>query len=176
MIVCLFQDTLLGQGAALALFVAAALSDYLDGRLARMLKADSRLGRFLDPMADKVLVLGTFLALAFLRPELVPWWAVAVIAGRDITVTLLRTRAEARGQSIRTVPVAKLKTMMQLAFLIALLVLLTGSHLAGALGVAADGVLASSALVAALVAVVVVTVATGLWYVFNSEFIAPPDS
>ena len=172
LILCLFQDSLLGQGVALSLFAAAAASDYLDGRLARKLKAHSRLGRFLDPMADKVLVLGTFVALAFLRPEIVPWWAVTLIAARDILVTLVRMRAEVRGRSIRTLAAAKLKTLLQLTFLIGMLILLTLNQMTGTPGEIANGIMASTLPLVVLTVVVAFTVATGLWYLLRSELVA----
>ncbi len=176
LIVCLFQGTLPGYGFALALFGVAALSDYLDGRLARQLKAHSRLGRFLDPMADKVLVLGTFVALAFLHPSLIPWWAVAVIAARDLVVTLVRARAEMRGRSVKTLQAAKYKTSVQLVFLFGMLALLTAYHFPGMLGDLARVILSGALPLAALILVVVFSVGTGVWYVVRSEFVPVPGT
>ena len=169
LVLCLFQDTLKGQAAALALLAVAAFSDYLDGRLARKLKAASRLGRFLDPMADKILVIGTFVGLAILHPTLVPWWAVGLIAARDIVVSLLRIRAERQGKSLRTLPVAKVKTTLQLTYLVGFLVLLTGRYLEGTLGEVSESVLSGVAPLVALLAVVGITILTGLLYAFGTE-------
>jgi len=171
LILFLLQETLLGQGTALALFAVGAVSDYLDGKLARQFKARSRLGRFLDPVADKVLVLGTFVALAALHPVLIPWWAVALIAARDFAVTLVRVRAEAQGRSIKTLFMAKTKTTLQIAFLMGLMVLLTMRHTEGAGAVAAHDILEGPVPLIALVVIVAVTVATGLWYFVKSEFV-----
>jgi cardiolipin synthase (CMP-forming) len=71
-------------GRALALFAAAALSDSLDGMLARRLDATSRAGAYLDPIADKVLMSAVFIALAF--SGLAPWWYVGVVFGRDVLI------------------------------------------------------------------------------------------
>jgi len=172
-LVCLLQDTLFGQGAALVLFVMAAFSDFLDGHLARQMQAQSRLGRFLDPVAEKVLVLGTFLVLSVLWPILVPWWAVALIAARDVFVTLLRVHVESRGHSLQTLPIAKAKTTVQLIFLAGLLALLTANKMDGALGEVATGILGSAIPLAVLVGVVAVTAATGLLYIFKPKIIAP---
>jgi CDP-diacylglycerol--glycerol-3-phosphate 3-phosphatidyltransferase len=169
LLVLLFTDTLWAQGGALAVFVVAAISDYLDGRLARSLSARSRLGQFLDPLADKVLVLGTFIALAVLLPRIVPWWAVVLIALRDVAVTMLRSWLEAKGQSLRTIPMAKAKTTLQLVFLIGMLALLAARHLPGLIGEGAAWVLGSVIPFAVLVLVVVVTVLTGVWYFVNQE-------
>ncbi|CAM3301007.1 CDP-alcohol phosphatidyltransferase family protein [Rhodothermus bifroesti] len=168
LLLLLLNGTFTGHLAALGLFVAAAFSDYLDGKLARRLKARTRLGQFLDPFADKVLVLGTFGCLAVLLPKHVPWWAVGVIAGRDLLVTALRTWAEAHGRSLRTLPLAKTKTAVQLAFLIGMLLLMVLRRLPGAAGEGARAVLGSSLPLIALLALLALTVATGLWYLYGT--------
>ena len=174
-LVLLMMGTLWAQMGALVLFVAAAISDYFDGKLARTYGAGSRLGQFLDPFADKVLVLGTFTALAFLIPDAVPWWAVALVALRDLAVTALRTWAEAHGRSLRTLPMAKTKTTFQLTFLIATLVFLAFSKVPGVVGEAAAWVLGSVLLYGLLLAVVVVTVATGVLYAMRQEYTSPAE-
>lgn len=154
-----------GQMSAVLLFVLASLSDYYDGVLARRLGVRSRLGQYLDPLADKVLVLGTFSALAVEAPALVPWWAVAVIALRDFVVTGVRTWAEAQGQTLRTYRVAKAKTMLQVAFLFGLLVLRAATHWSPPFRGAAEWMLYESYLPGlALTVVVGVTLATGALY------------
>ncbi len=169
LLVLLFTDTLLAQAGALAIFVVASISDYLDGKLARSLGARSRLGQFLDPLADKVLVLGTFIVLAIRMPHIVPWWAVVIIALRDAAVTVLRTWLEAKGRTLRTVPMAKAKTVFQLVFLIGLLVLLVGQHLPGAIGRGSAWMLTSPVPFIVLMVVVGVTVLTGAWYFVKQE-------
>ncbi len=173
LLVLLFSGTLLGQVGALVLFILAALSDYLDGKLARSYGVRSRLGQFLDPFADKVLVLGTFIALSVMLPALVPWWAVALIALRDVAVTGLRMWVEAQGRTLRTIPMAKAKTSLQLVFLIGMLVLLAAQRLPGRLAELADGVLASAIPFVVLMVVVVVTVFTGVWYLLHQEYVPP---
>jgi CDP-diacylglycerol--glycerol-3-phosphate 3-phosphatidyltransferase len=128
MLVLLVTPTFWAQLGALSLFMIASVSDYLDGVLARRMGARSRFGQFLDPMADKILVLGTFITLSVLEPQVVPWWAVLLIALRDLGVTALRSWAESHGQSLRTLPIAKWKTSAQLLFLFLMLVTLTVAH------------------------------------------------
>jgi cardiolipin synthase len=70
-----------GEQAAV-LFVLAALTDILDGAAARRLKSATQTGAYLDPIADKCLLSGVFLALA--AAQSVPWWFVAVVFGRDL--------------------------------------------------------------------------------------------
>ena len=71
---------------ALALFVAAAVSDGLDGYLAKRFSWTSELGKFLDPMADKLLLITVFVASAWLG--LVPWWLAAAVVARDVMIGL----------------------------------------------------------------------------------------
>ena len=78
LLVLLSVQSQAGQMSAVFLFVLASLSDYYDGVLARRFGVRSRLGQYLDPLADKVLILGTFIALALEAPDLVPWWAVEI--------------------------------------------------------------------------------------------------
>jgi len=66
------------------LFGAAAFTDILDGAAARTMRVSTQVGAYLDPIADKFLLSGVFLALAW--AHLVPWWLVAVIFGRDIYI------------------------------------------------------------------------------------------
>jgi len=164
----LFVDTAMARGWALALFVAASVSDWLDGKVARRYAVGTRLGQFLDPLADKVLVLGTFVALAVRWPDLVPWWAVLVIAARDIAVTVLRSRAAKAGRPLRTSGAAKTKTAFQLTFLILVLLLLFLERLPAAVSGPASSVLYSVFISALLVATVAATVVTGAAY-FSSR-------
>ncbi|PIQ61843.1 MAG: CDP-diacylglycerol--glycerol-3-phosphate 3-phosphatidyltransferase [Bacteroidetes bacterium CG12_big_fil_rev_8_21_14_0_65_60_17] len=160
----LYRGGATGHAWALVLFVAASLSDWLDGKLARLFSVRSRLGQFLDPMADKVLVLGTFGMLWWLYPSIVPLWAVLLIALRDIGVTLLRSVYERQGRSLTTSRFAKWKTAAQLTFLIGFLVLLTAQDIPGAVGHGAGVVLDSTILVYVLTGVVLVTLYTGYLY------------
>lgn len=154
-----------GQMSAVCLFVLASLSDYYDGVLARRLGVRSRLGQYLDPLADKVLVLGTFIALALEAPDLVPWWAVTAIALRDVAVTALRSWTEAHGRTLHTYRVAKAKTMIQVAFLFGVLVLRAATYLSPPFRGGAEWVLYDSGLPGlALIGVVGFTLATGALY------------
>lgn len=164
LLVLLLSNTFPGQAWALVLFILASISDYLDGKLARSFQVGSRLGQYLDPLADKVLVLGTFVALAYLVPEHVPWWAVALIALRDVLVTSRRTWAEAHGHSIRTLPIAKAKTGVQIGYLILMLLLLALQKLPGFPGSAAGRLLDSPVPLVLLIAVVAITLLTGVLY------------
>ncbi len=169
LLVLLMTDTLWGNAWALGLFILASISDYLDGKLARYFGVHSRLGQFLDPIADKVLVLGTFVALAVLVPDAVAWWGVALIGLRDLMVTGLRAWAEANGRSVKTLGIAKAKTTVQLVFLIGMLILMTASKMGGPIGSFGRDALHSAIPYYVFLFVVLFTVATGAVYFFRME-------
>lgn len=73
--------------AALVVLVVAGASDWLDGVIARRFAQTSRLGRALDPAADRLYIFVTLIALAW--REMVPWWLVLVIAGREVLLAAL---------------------------------------------------------------------------------------
>jgi CDP-diacylglycerol--glycerol-3-phosphate 3-phosphatidyltransferase len=104
------------------IFVVAAGTDWVDGYLARKLDQVTELGKFLDPLVDKLLVLGTFLALIEL--QFVPAWGVFIILGRELAIAGWRVNPKLTGSaSISGANTwGKLKTVVQvvaIAFLIA---------------------------------------------------------
>ncbi len=72
---------------ALAVLIVSSVTDFLDGYLARRLNQTSRLGRVLDPVADRVYIVSTLLGLAW--RDFLPWWLVAVIVARDVAMLAL---------------------------------------------------------------------------------------
>ncbi|HET6465773.1 MAG TPA: CDP-alcohol phosphatidyltransferase family protein [Nitrospiria bacterium] len=73
-------------GWALAIFITAALTDSLDGLIARVANQRTRLGTYLDPMADKLLLTASFLTLAIL--QIIPVWSAVIVVSRDIILIL----------------------------------------------------------------------------------------
>lgn len=116
-VVLFLQEDGLMRIAAILLFSIAAITDYLDGYLARLWKVNSEFGNFMDPLADKVLTFLAFATLSLLDAGMFPWWMFGLIVGRDVIITLMRTRARKRGFSLKTSYTAKLKTAIQLIFL-----------------------------------------------------------
>jgi len=103
----------LGLIAALV-FVLAALTDWLDGWLARAMGAESALGALLDPIADKVLVGGYLVAYCFISGfDAYLVLPVIVIVGRDIAITALRFIRPSKG-ALTVTPSAKIKTALQM--------------------------------------------------------------
>jgi cardiolipin synthase (CMP-forming) len=74
------------RGPALAVFLAAAVTDLLDGYVARHRGSQSRLGAFLDPMADKLLLMSSFVTLTWLK--VLPFWIAAVVISRDLILVI----------------------------------------------------------------------------------------
>ncbi len=109
---------------ALAIFLVAALTDLLDGIIARRRRQVSTLGTLLDPVADKLLISAAFISLVELG--VVPAWMVVVIVGREFAVSGLRSIAAAEGYTIEASDLGKTKMVMQV---IAVSLLLVGSHL-----------------------------------------------
>ncbi len=107
---------------AATIFAVAALSDLLDGWLARRLRQVTRLGAFLDPLADKLLVVATLVALE--ERALVPAWVVVLVVARELVVTNLRALAAARGLSVGASFYGKAKTVLQALAAFALLLVL----------------------------------------------------
>ena len=129
--------------AAFVLFVLAAVTDYVDGQLARSRKQETDLGRLLDPLADKLLLVATCIPMFLLmRPTMhgadswpakalnnefpfrtpfgdVPltWWVLAIVLGRELIMTLFRQFAARRGVVIAAIGPAKWKTALQLIWI-----------------------------------------------------------
>jgi CDP-diacylglycerol--glycerol-3-phosphate 3-phosphatidyltransferase len=109
------ESAVYGYGlAAFAILVVAALTDALDGLLARLLNAESALGALLDPIADKLLV-GSYLVafVVVFRFDILLMIPVAIILLRDLTVTGLRLTAQ-KPSTMAATSTAKLKTFFQM--------------------------------------------------------------
>ncbi len=96
------------------------MTDWLDGYLARRRKEVTELGQWIDPLADKLLVTAALISLVQL--DLAPAWMVAVILGREFSVTVLRSIVHTRGQTLPASSVGKLKMVAEVvAFLVLIL-------------------------------------------------------
>src|SRR6266513_1707384 len=98
---------------AAALFIVFSLTDTLDGQLARRRGMVSDLGRFLDPLADKLFVLAVLIVLV--QEGLVAAWVVVVIFSRELIITILRSVAASQGRMIAAAPLGKTKTVTQMS-------------------------------------------------------------
>lgn len=103
---------------ALAVFVVASLTDFLDGYLARSMNIVTTFGKFLDPLADKMLVFAALLW--FVAEGKFPVWAMAVVAAREFAVTGLRLIAVGAGKVIAAAWSGKIKTICTMVCIIVL--------------------------------------------------------
>jgi CDP-diacylglycerol--glycerol-3-phosphate 3-phosphatidyltransferase len=103
-----------GEKVALAAFLTGAISDFLDGRLARRV-GFTAYGKILDPLADKALTLAAFAGLA--SRGLTGWWLVWIVAARDVIITWARFRVSPERSAARSS--GKWKTAFQMLFIIA---------------------------------------------------------
>ncbi|MFQ6613879.1 MAG: CDP-diacylglycerol--glycerol-3-phosphate 3-phosphatidyltransferase [Fidelibacterota bacterium] len=113
------------QGAnlgALIVFIIASITDAYDGYLARKYDVVTPQGRFLDPLADKILVSSAFISFAILG--IVEYWMVILVIFRDLFVTGLRMAMEFHGFTMLTSKIAKVKTTVQISIIIFILLLL----------------------------------------------------
>ncbi|MBX3467363.1 MAG: CDP-diacylglycerol--glycerol-3-phosphate 3-phosphatidyltransferase [Planctomycetes bacterium] len=99
----------------LAIFVTAAISDILDGHIARRWGLQTDFGRIVDPFADKVIVCGAFVQLVPFREAQIASWMVVVILARELLVDGLRGFAESRGVAFPAMASGKLKMTLQSA-------------------------------------------------------------
>ena len=104
-----------------AIFGIAAFTDWLDGYLARRRSQVTQLGQLMDPLADKLLITAALLSLV--QMEMASAWMVAVILGRELAITVLRSVAYARGVTIPASPLGKVKMGTQV---LAILLLILG--------------------------------------------------
>ena len=118
--------TAAGDWWAVGLLIAAGISDWLDGKIARALNQQSRLGQMLDPAADRLYIAATIIALAV--REIIPWWLVAVLAARELVMAIVLAILRRRGWAALQVSfVGKTAT---LCLLYAFPLLFLGSHVA----------------------------------------------
>ena len=167
-IILLFSAYSSARFWALVVFVIAAVTDAYDGHLARKYNQVTAQGRFLDPLADKILVSSAFISFAVLG--VVEYWMVSLIIFRDLFVTGLRMFMEKNGISMITTKIAKAKTFIQISIIIFILLFL------GLQGIPFEwlkilfGIILKFRIIYYLTLVVTVfTVWTGISYLYNNR-------
>jgi cardiolipin synthase len=153
---------------ALILFVAAGISDALDGALARLLHQQSLLGTYLDPVADKLLMISAYVALsipALNRGPQIPLWVTVLVLARDILLVVVALVLYLAA-GVRNFPVtilSKVTTVCQV--LAVMLVLISAPDIAPAVSPVAE---------MSLYLVAILTLASGLFYVYRVNRLERP--
>ena len=145
--------------AALFLFIAAAITDFVDGWMARKYNLVTNFGKFIDPVADKLLVLCTMIMLSW--HGLLPAWIVAAVLFRELAVDGLRLVAVEQGRVIAAGRLGKIKTICQIAMII--------THLVSYAQFPLLHILAGWLMIPTQIAVLVMTVWSGADYFLRNK-------
>ena len=139
----LYLNTLNGKVIALIIFTIGSLTDFFDGRIARKYNIVSQFGIFVDPLADKILVLSAFYSFYFWGPvldlvyhtsqsnsiQIVQLWMIIIISIRDILITALRMYMKFKKVNMKTSKVGKIKTALQMITIYFLLIIIASNSL-----------------------------------------------
>jgi CDP-diacylglycerol--glycerol-3-phosphate 3-phosphatidyltransferase len=149
----------------------AALTDWYDGWLARKYNYISDLGKFLDPLADKILTSTALLCFVFVN--ILNLWMVLIIIIRDLAITLLRIYGQSKKRLFATSYLAKVKTALQMIFLYYLLIAYIGfeKNLFGFESTEIIQILLNKDLINySLIVITLLTVYTGVEYFYQNRF------
>ncbi len=124
MFVMILTQTLWSVIIAFSLLTIAAISDYIDGAIARRTKTTTSFGAIADPFADKILILAAFIAFASIKELNVPLWAVFIILLRELSISTLRVLAALQGEVMKAEKSGKLKTLTQIISVFVIMLLL----------------------------------------------------
>lgn len=156
----LLMQTVATNWWALSVFIVAAYTDHLDGQIARSQNLVTNFGKLADPLADKFLTLGAFIALSALGE--LTWWFTIIIAVREIGITVLREVLRRKGLVVAASSGGKLKTVLQMGLIIWLVI--PWNSFASGLALDAVMIVAWTTAVLALI----VTVWSGAQYVLGA--------
>ena len=103
----------------------ASFTDFIDGWLARKLKQESEFGKFIDPIADKFLVISSLIAIIVIDKDfhVIDSWMIVIIVGRDILITVMRWFAIKKGRPLRTSRFGKFKTAFQMLSIVIIIMI-----------------------------------------------------
>ncbi|HUI09167.1 MAG TPA: CDP-diacylglycerol--glycerol-3-phosphate 3-phosphatidyltransferase [Bacteroidota bacterium] len=169
-VVLLFSASTLALQASLAVFVVAALTDWYDGWIARKMGHSSRWGKFLDPLADKIL--SSSALLSFVGLNLIDGWMVWIVIVRDFLITGLRSYAEYLDRPIVTSRGAQAKTFGQFVVIYYILILYVGRSIPPVyqeFGPTIDTLMHPKVLFGMMLLVTLTTAGTGIAYVFDNR-------
>ncbi|MDH5173630.1 MAG: CDP-diacylglycerol--glycerol-3-phosphate 3-phosphatidyltransferase [Elusimicrobiota bacterium] len=123
-ILFMFIGNIYTRVAALLIFILAALTDVYDGIIARHREEVTNFGKFIDPLADKLIVSAALISFVQLRELSIPAWMVILVISREFIITGLRSVAASRGTIITASLSGKFKTTSQMVVIITILIML----------------------------------------------------
>lgn len=172
-VLLLLSESSLFKQVSVVVYIVAALTDWYDGWVARRYGYVSRWGKFLDPLADKILSAAALFAFVYLR--LVDAWLVWVIVSRDLVITALRSYAEWIDQPVITSRTAQAKTFGEFIVIYYILTLYVAGNipvLQKDFGSLIESLLHPQVLFGMMLLVAISTVGTGIMYIIdNREFL-----
>ena len=169
-IILLFAGFKMAKVFALLVFAIAAITDAYDGHLARKYNQITPEGKFLDPLADKILVLSAFISFAFIN--IIDFWMVGIIIFRDLFVTGLRFIMSSRGFEFVTSKLSKYKTAFQLTIIILTLIFISIEALDINVFIPTIVIIKEYKIIYMLTAFTAIfTAYTGILYVYANRFI-----
>ena len=124
LILCMYLNNFWTRVIALLIFISAALTDTLDGFIARRLNTVTTLGKFLDPLADKLLICAVLISFVGLRELHIPSWMVVLIISREFMISGLRMHAASKNVIIAAHMSGKFKTTSQMLSIIIVMIIL----------------------------------------------------
>jgi CDP-diacylglycerol--glycerol-3-phosphate 3-phosphatidyltransferase len=169
-VILLFSDSPISKEISLAIYIVAALTDWYDGWVARKYGYISRWGKFLDPLADKILSSAALFAFAYL--SLVDLWMVWIIVVRDFLITILRSVAEYYDRPVVTSKTAQAKTFGEFIIIYYILILYVGRNLPWIVaknGPLLDSLMHPKVLFGMMLIVTISSIGTGLMYLFDNR-------
>lgn len=169
-VILLFSDSSFLKQISLVVYVVAALTDWYDGWVARRYGYDSRWGKFLDPLADKVLAAAALFSFVALR--LIDAWMVWIIIIRDVLITTLRSYAEWRDKPVVTSKTAQAKTFGEFIVIYYILILYVANSvpfIRQDFHELLDTLMHPQVLFGMMLVVTLSTIGTGIVYLFDNR-------
>ncbi len=157
---------------SLLVYIVAAITDWYDGWLARKFDYITTWGKFMDPLADKVLTSTAFFAFAAIG--VLELWMVIIVVFRDLLITGLRLFAEWQKKSFATSMIAKIKTMIQMIFIFYLLIVFTlreNTFLSCNFSEVFNILTNATAIYYTMFAITIFTFSTGILYLYQNRIL-----
>ena len=166
----LFSDSPTNKQIALLVYCLAAITDWYDGWVARRWGYITHWGKFLDPLADKVLTSAAFISFVFIGYASA--WMVWIIVTRDILITFLRSYSEYKGKPVETIKFARTKTFFQLVviyFFLVVYIVRSSPSLNARYGAWLETVATKEVMAGLMMIVTILTAWSGILYLIHKR-------